>query len=234
MSHNVGRIVTVPSTRIGPDGPLAPVSQGVWESSFTPQPALAGGTPRFVLLHLTAVNLPGSSRVEVELGYGQDVFTAGSPVDVWTRPIDPALGPIVVRYRASGATGGVTLAEYGAGEPWTTTYPTTPYDRSWQNSVTNADLFLHTDPYVEPTFQVWLRCGGRRRLLRRSPFMEPCGRRSTGSARHAARSRRGADRPTRRPTQSALRLPSLAVARARPSPARSLADRPAVVTTEGR
>ncbi len=26
MSHNVGRIVAVPSTRIGPDGPLAPVS----------------------------------------------------------------------------------------------------------------------------------------------------------------------------------------------------------------
>jgi hypothetical protein len=160
VSHNVGRIVAVPSTRIGPDGPLAPVSQGVWEFSFTPEPSLVGGTPRFVLLHLTAVNLAGGSRVEVELGYGQDVFIAGGPIDVWTRPIDPALGPIVVRYRASGATGGVTLAEYGSGEPWTTTYPTTPFDRSWQNSVTNADLFLHTDPYVEPTFQVWLRCGG--------------------------------------------------------------------------
>ena len=150
----------MPSTRVGPDGPLAPVSQGVWEFSFTPQPALSGGTPRFVMLHLTALDLPGGSRVEVELGYGQDVFTAGSPADVWTRPADPGPGPVVVRYVASGTTGGVTLAEYGSGEPWTTTYPTAPVDGSWQNSVTNADLFLHTDPYVEPTFQVWLRCGG--------------------------------------------------------------------------
>lgn len=45
MSHNVGRIVTVPSTRIGRDGPLAPVSQGVWEFSLTPQLTLAGGMP---------------------------------------------------------------------------------------------------------------------------------------------------------------------------------------------
>ena len=159
MSHNVGRIVTVPSSRIGPDGPLAPVSPGVWELSFVPQPALVGGTPRFVMLHLSALELPGASRVEVELGYGQDIFVAGGPADVWTRPADPALGPVVVRYVASGTAGGVTLAEYGSGEPWTTTYPP-ELNRAWQDSVTNADLFLHTDPYVEPTYQVWLRCGG--------------------------------------------------------------------------
>ena len=119
------------------------------------------------MLHLTALDLPGGSRVEVELGYGQDVFTAGAPADVWTRPADPGPGPVVVRYVASGATGGVTLAEYGSGEPWTTTYPTAPVDGSWQNSVTNADLFLHTDPYVEPTFQVWLALWRRLQLAER-------------------------------------------------------------------
>ena len=90
MSHNVGRIVTVTGTRIGPDTGTPPTTPGVWELAFTPQPALTGGTPRFVLLHLTAMSLPGTSRVEVELGYSQDVFTVASGADVWTRPVDPA------------------------------------------------------------------------------------------------------------------------------------------------
>lgn len=160
MSHNVGRIVTLPGPRIGPDSGSAPTSPGVWEQSFSPDPALTGGIPRFVLLHLTAMSLPGPSRIEVELGYSQDVFTAASGADVWTRPVDPALGPIIVRYIGSGTAGGVTLSEYGSGEPWTTTYPTTPTDLTYFNSVTNTDLFLHTDPYAEPTYQPWLRCGG--------------------------------------------------------------------------
>lgn len=116
--------------------------------------------PRFVILHLTALDLPGASRVEIDLGYGQDVFTAGPETDVWTRPIDPNGGPIRIRFVGTAPNGGVTLAEYGSGEPWTTTYPTTPNDLTYLNSVTNADLFLHTDPYAEPTYQTWLRCGG--------------------------------------------------------------------------
>ena len=157
MSHNVGRIVTLPGTRIGPDSGAPPTSPGVWELAFTPQPALTGGTPRFVLLHLTVLSLPGTSRVEVALGYSQDVFTSNSGTDVWTRPVDPALGPILIRYFGSGTAGGVTLSEYGSGEPWTTTYPP---QQAYQNSVTNTDLFLHTDPYAEPTYQPWLQCGG--------------------------------------------------------------------------
>jgi Trypsin-like peptidase domain/von Willebrand factor type A domain len=157
VSHNIGRIVPVAGFRVGPDTGDAPSPAGTWERMFTPQPALAGGTPRFVILHFTAMDLPGASRVEVDLGYGQDVFTAGQGNDAWTRPIDPPAGPIRIRYLGPGPTGGVTLAEYGSGEPWTTTYGPI---QSWQNSVTNADLFLHTDPYQEPTYQVWLRCGG--------------------------------------------------------------------------
>jgi hypothetical protein len=103
------------------------------------------------------MSLPGTSRVEIELGYAQDVFTATSGTDVWTRPVDPALGPIVIRYVGSGTAGGLTLSEYGSGEPWTTTYPS---QQAWQNSITNADPFLHTDPYAEPTYQPWLQCGG--------------------------------------------------------------------------
>jgi hypothetical protein len=134
----------------------------VWELAFTPQPALTGGAPRFVLLHLTAMSLPGTSRVEIELGYSQDVFTAASGADVWTRPVDPALGPVLIRYFGSGTAGGVSLSEYGSGEPWTTIWPPDEFgnDRSYMNSITNTDLFLHTDPYAEPTYQTWLKCGG--------------------------------------------------------------------------
>jgi hypothetical protein len=161
MSHNVGRIVSVAATRIGPDSGTGPNPAGTWEYTFTPQAALVGGPPRFVILHLSALDLPGASRVEVDLGYGQDVFTAGPETDAWTRPIDPNGGPINIRFVGPGPNGGVTLAEYGSGEPsWPTTYPTTPEDLSYLNSVTNADLFLQTDPYAEPTYQTWLRCGG--------------------------------------------------------------------------
>ena len=161
MSHNVGRMVTVaPALRIGPDSGASPSPAGVWQQIFTPQAALAGGTPRFVILHLTALDLPGTSRIEVDLGYGQDVFTASAGTDAWTRPINPNVGPVVIRYVGPGPTGGVTLGEYGSGEPWTTTYPATPNDFTYLNSVTNADLFLHTNPYAEPTYQTWLRCGG--------------------------------------------------------------------------
>jgi hypothetical protein len=155
MSHNIGRVVTVPATRIGPDGPLAPVAAGVWEFPFNPQPALAGGVPRFVILHLTNLVLPGTSKVEIELGYGKDVITSAAGAEAWSRPVDPKPGPIVVRF--VGAAGGVTLAEYGSGEPWTTTYPAS---EAYLNSTTNGDVFLHTDPYEPPTFQTWLECGG--------------------------------------------------------------------------
>jgi len=154
VSHNIGRVVTIPVTRIGPDGPLAPVSPGVWEFSFVPQPALGGGDPRFVILHLTNLTLPGASKVEVDLGYDKDVITSAAGSETWSRPVDPKLGPVVVRF--VGAAGGVTLAEYGSGEPWTTTYPPSA---AYLESTTNGDVFLHTDPYDPPTFQTWLECG---------------------------------------------------------------------------
>ena len=59
MSHNVGRIVALPGTRIGPDSGTPATGPGVWELQFTPQPALTGGVPRFVLLHLNAISLRG-------------------------------------------------------------------------------------------------------------------------------------------------------------------------------
>lgn len=156
MSHNVGRVVTIAPVRIGPDSGNPPNAGANWEFAFSPQPALQppGGVPLFVILHLTNLALPGTSRVEIELGYAMDVITSAFGSEAWSRPVDPALGPVIVRF--VGAAGGATLAEYGSGEPTATTHPASPY----LNGVTNADLFLHGDPFTEPTYQQWLQCGG--------------------------------------------------------------------------
>ena len=153
MSHVCGRVVNV-GTRLGPDTGAAPSGAGFWELMFTPSPALMGGPPRFVLLHFDNVALPGGARLEVDLRYGTDTFTAAAGADVWTRPVDPKPGPIRIRYFGAGPGGGATLAEYGSGEPTQTGTPGAPY-----GSLTNCDPFLHTDPYVEPTYETRLRCG---------------------------------------------------------------------------
>ena len=121
MSHNIGRVVSIAPQRVGPDTGQPPNSGSNWELAFTPQNALTGGPPRFVILHLTALALPGGAKVEVELGYGKDVITPAAGAEAWSRPVDPKLGPIVVRF--VGAAGGATIAEYGSGEPWFTDYP---------------------------------------------------------------------------------------------------------------
>ena len=155
MSHTTGRVVAITPVVIGPAGPTPPVAPGVWEHTLVPGPAPLGGAPRFVILHLSAMNIPAGAQVEVPLGYDQEVYTAASGPDVWTRPIDTA-NPIRVRF-VGGAAGSVTLAEYGSGEPMFTDYPP---GQEFFESTTNPDLFLHTNPYQEPTYQTWLRCGG--------------------------------------------------------------------------
>jgi hypothetical protein len=154
VSHTCGRVVPV-GTRIGPDTGTPASPAGVWELLFTPSPALMGGPPRFVLLHLDNLSFPGTSRLEVDVRYGTDTIDGASGADAWTRPVDPVPGPIRIRYFGSGTSGGVTLAEYGSGEP---TQAGTP-GASW-GSLTNVDLFLHTDPYTEPVYETRLKCAG--------------------------------------------------------------------------
>jgi hypothetical protein len=153
LSHVCGRVVNV-GTRLGPDTGAAPSGAGFWELMFTPSPALMGGPPRFVLLHFDNLALPGGARLEVDLRYGTDIFTSAAGADVWTRPIDPKPGPIRIRYFGAGPNGGATLAEYGSGEPTQTGTPGAPY-----GSLTNCDLFLHTNPYDEPIYETRLKCG---------------------------------------------------------------------------
>jgi hypothetical protein len=153
MSHNIGRVIGV-GTRIGPDSGTPATVPGEWRFDFTPGPAPGGGSPRFVILHFDAMSFPGTSRLEVNVRYGVDRFDAGSGADAWTRPVDPLPGSVRVTYFGSGAIGGVTLLEYGSGEPTQTGTPGDPF-----GSLTNPDVFLHTNPYVEPTYETRLKCG---------------------------------------------------------------------------
>jgi hypothetical protein len=67
------------------------------------------------MLHFRDATLTGGDRLEVDLGYDMDVFTAASGPQFYTRPIrgDSA----TIRYIDDGAAdGGVTLDRYGRGE----------------------------------------------------------------------------------------------------------------------
>ena len=87
MTHNVGTIQTAaPAFTIGPDTGTAPSGPNTWSGSFASVPAPTG--TKFLILHFTAVSLPASNRLEVDLGYDTDVFTSADGTDFWTRPVN--------------------------------------------------------------------------------------------------------------------------------------------------
>jgi hypothetical protein len=141
MSHNLGRVV--------PDGRSFDEATGL---DLVPGPGPLGG-PRFVILHFDNVALAGAARLTVELGYGTDTFNASSGSSFWSRPVDTSLSPI--RIRITGGSGSARLLEYGSGEP---SIPPGHMAGTPFGSLTNPDPFLHTDPYVEPTYETRLEC----------------------------------------------------------------------------
>ncbi|NEW52760.1 VWA domain-containing protein [Nocardia cyriacigeorgica] len=141
MTHNLGRVVADGRTLTEASGiDLVPASGPV-------------GPARFVILHFDNVNLTGGAELTVDLGYGQDVFSAGSGATLWTRPADPGAGPI--RIRIVGGTGTARLRDYGVGEP-----SITPGQAPGTSigSQSNPDVFLHTSPYQEPIYETRLEC----------------------------------------------------------------------------
>jgi Trypsin-like peptidase domain/von Willebrand factor type A domain len=156
MSHRTGRIVTRGNT-IGPNSGQPATSPGTWRFDMQVDLAQAGGAPYFVILHFTNASIPAGGSVKVELGYDVDLFDAGDGRDFWSRPVDPNRFGQKIPVTFTGASGGVTLAEYGSGEPLDSIQgpdpPGAPY-----GSHTQQDLFLHNSPYVEPIYETRLRC----------------------------------------------------------------------------
>ncbi len=144
MSHTCGRVVGV-GTRIGPDSGAPPSSAGVWEFLLTPSPAVLGGTARFVMLHFDTMSFPGSSRLEVDLRYGIDTFNAASSADGWTRPIYPLPRPhpdSLLRRRTE------RRCEFRRVRDWLADEDPDARGEASTASLTNVDLFLHTNPYT--------------------------------------------------------------------------------------
>lgn len=116
MSHRIGSVLATAPIIIGPASGEASTSPNTWEEVFSPPNAPNGGT-KFLMLHFTAMDLPGGNRLEVDLGYDQDVLTSESGTEFWTRPI--AGNSVTIRYIDDGVgppSGGVTLAQYGRSE----------------------------------------------------------------------------------------------------------------------
>ncbi|GAA5073792.1 trypsin-like peptidase domain-containing protein [Lysobacter panacisoli] len=140
MTHALGRVVADGRTFTH----AAPLS-------LNPGPGPLGG-PRFVFLHFDSVVLNGGARLEVDLGYDTDVFTAASGSDFWSRPISGATSPITMRI--VGGTGSARLLEFGSGEPTQTANP----PGTSIGSRSNPDPFLITNPYQEPIYETRLEC----------------------------------------------------------------------------
>ena len=155
MSHRIGTMNTIAPVTIGPDSAAAATSPNTWAFGFTPTPAPTG--TKFVILHFTGAVFPAANRLEVDLGYDTDVFTAADGPDFWTRPINvPGSGTITMRYVTTGSgSGHVVLGEYGRGEPMESVNTTSP-DR---HNHTNPDIFLLDSPYVEPSYELRGFCG---------------------------------------------------------------------------
>jgi hypothetical protein len=152
MSHVTGTVQVLPAAiSIGPDSGAPPTSAGVWAVAFNP-PQAPGGT-RLLILHFRGVALPAANRLEVDLGYGTDVFTSSDGPDFWTRPVNvyALSGAVPIRYVTAGSTtGGVQLDRYGRGERHAGEQDPT--------ALSNCDPFLGDASYVEPEYDPFWFC----------------------------------------------------------------------------
>jgi V8-like Glu-specific endopeptidase len=157
MSHRIGRLVSR-DVRIGPDSGSLPSAPGKWVYEMVIEAAQVGGSACFALLHFTDSTLPVGASLRVDLGYAVEAFDSRSGADFWTRPLDPvAVGQKVTVTFNGPPSGGVTLAEYGSGEPLDSIeFPYPPGGVLGSHS--DPDVYLHTSPYVEPIYETRLRC----------------------------------------------------------------------------
>ena len=147
MSHRLGPIITLSSPRrIGPDSGAPATDPNTWQENVS-DPGGSGGT-KFLMLHFRDATLTGGDRLEVDLGYDTDVFTAASGPEFYARPVRG--DSVTIRYIDDGvgvADGGVTLDRYGRGEGLVNGGA----DAHLGGNV-NADVFLIDSPYANPTF----------------------------------------------------------------------------------
>ncbi|KAI9868491.1 MAG: hypothetical protein M1813_005935 [Trichoglossum hirsutum] len=152
LSHIVG-IVQTPTTAntLGPDFGAATTPPNTWTLNVPSSPVT---DTKYLILHFTAVSLPGNNRLEVDLGYDTDIFKAAAGTQFWTRPINVRVlagAPVTVRYISDGATtGGARLDKVGVGERHA--------GKQDPTALSNCDPFFTTAQYVEPKYDPFWYC----------------------------------------------------------------------------
>ncbi|MFN7923889.1 MAG: vWA domain-containing protein [Bryobacteraceae bacterium] len=142
MSHITGTVQIL-------GAPLV-IAPGV--TNFNPTPA-PGGT-KLLMLHFQNPNFKPGDRVEVDLGYDTDVFTAADGIEFWSRPINPYVFPggVDIRYISGGTPGGsIQMDRFGRGERLHAIEP-------GHTSFTNCDPFYQPPSYLEPTYDPFWYC----------------------------------------------------------------------------
>jgi hypothetical protein len=147
MSHVCGTVqVLGVAFQIGPDTGQPSSSPNTWAGTLATTPAPNG--TKFVILHFQSVSLPANNRLEVDLGYGTDVFTAADGPDFWTRPVNVKLvgTSVPIRYVTSGSNSGIAAVDrYGRGE-------NRQDQEAAHDSITNCDPFFVNGSWNEPLF----------------------------------------------------------------------------------
>lgn len=147
MSHITGTSQTLAAPLV-----LGPAS-GVLTHNFVHTPPAEPSGTRLLILHFHSASFPGNNSLEVDLGYGTDVFNAADGPEFWTRPVNPHAFPggVPLRYVVDGGAGGsVTLDRYGRGERHT--------GEPGHPSFSNSDPFLPSGSFAEPTYDPFWIC----------------------------------------------------------------------------
>lgn len=141
MSHITGTIQVLST----------PLTIGPGSTVFNP-PAAPGGT-KLLMLHFQNLNFRPGDRLEVNLGYATDTFTAADGPSFWTRPVNVYAFPagVQITYVAAGpTTGSVQLDQFGRGERHAGEQDPT--------SLSNCDPFYNTPSYLEPDYDPFWYC----------------------------------------------------------------------------
>lgn len=155
MSHVTGAFVSLAGTPIS-IGPAFGAGNNV---NFIPTaPPPAHGATKYVILHFQNASFPGTSRLEINLGYPSgeiDVFTSADGADFWSRPINVKAFPgdtVPITFFPDGG-GGAQITGYGRGERHEEEVPGGSHD-----SFSNSDPFLITGSFLEPQYDPFWFC----------------------------------------------------------------------------
>jgi len=116
-------------------------------------PTAAPGGTKLLVLHFQNLNFLAGDKLQVNLGYAVDEFTAADGPAFWTRPVNVYAFPagVQITYVAAGATtGSVQLDQYGRGER----HAGEPSHASFSD----CDPFYQGPAYVEPIYDPFWYC----------------------------------------------------------------------------